>query len=85
MTAVFSDVIMNALALLNADSGPVLQDYPVELPDSDQLPPCPVSFKRNRDWIPATPHRGEVASLGPWYELGLQRGRTTVGVRVGIE
>ena len=77
------DVIMNALALLNADSGPVRQDYPVELPDSDQLPPpCPVSFKRNQD-MDTWQRRiaAEVASLGPWYELGLQRrGRTTVGV-----
>ena len=77
------EVITTSLALLDAGSGPVLQDYPVELPDSGEPPPpCPVSFKRNQD---VDTWRGriaaEVASLGPWYELGLQRrGRTTVGV-----
>ena len=77
------NVIMTSLALLDADSGPVLQDYPVELPDSGELPPpCPVSFNRNQDtntWQSRI--AAEVASLAPWYELGLQRrGRTTVGV-----
>ena len=76
-------VIKYTLALLDAEQGPVLEDYPIDLPDIDIPPPaCPVSFHPKRDdesW------RGrltkEVAALTPWYELGLKpRGRTMVGV-----
>ena len=78
-----TEVIKHTLALLDAEQGPVLEDYPIDLPDIDTPPPaCPVSFQRKRDdesW------RGrlsrEVGALTPWYELGLKRrGRTTVGV-----
>ena len=78
-----TEVIKHTLALLDAEQGPVLEDYPIDLPDIDTPPPaCPVSFQRKRDdesW------RGrlskEVGTLTPWYELGLKRrGRTTVGV-----
>ena len=78
-----TEVIKHALGLLDAEQGPVLEDYPIDLPDIDTPPPaCPVSFQGKRDdesW------RGrlskEVGALTPWYELGLKRrGRTTVGV-----
>ena len=78
-----TEVIKRALQLLDAEQGPVLEDYPIDLPDIDTPPPaCPVSFQRKRDdesWHGRLSK--EVGSLTPWYELGLKRrGRTTVGV-----
>ncbi len=78
-----TEVIKRALQLLDADQGPVLEDYPIDLPDIDTPPPaCPVSFQRKRDdesWHGRLSQ--EVGALTPWYELGLKRrGRTTVGV-----
>ena len=82
--AVFqTEVIKHALALLEAEQGPVLEDYPIDLPDIDTPPPaCPISFQRKRDdesWHGRLSQ--EVGALTPWYELGFKRrGRTTVGV-----
>ena len=78
-----TEVIKHALGLLDAEQGPVLEDYPIDLPDIDTPPPaCPVSFQPKRDdesWHGRLSQ--EVGSLTPWYELGLKRrGRTTVGV-----
>ncbi len=78
-----TEVIKHSLALLDAERGPVLEDYPIDLPDIDTPPPaCPVSFQRKRDeesWQGRLAR--EVGALTPWYELGLKRrGRTTVGV-----
>ena len=78
-----TEVIKHTLALLDAEQGPVLDDYPIDLPDIDTPPPaCPVSFQPKRDdesWHGRLSQ--EVGSLTPWYELGLKRrGRTTVGV-----
>ncbi|MCH1460074.1 MAG: hypothetical protein L7U64_07770, partial [Luminiphilus sp.] len=82
-TAFQIGVIKRALALLDAEQGPVLKDYPIGLPDIDTPPPaCPVSFQRKRDdesWLGRLSQ--EVGALTPWYELSLKRrGRTTVGV-----
>ena len=78
-----TEVITRALGLLDAEQGPVLEDYPIDLPDIDTPPPaCPISFQRKRDdesWHGRLSQ--EVGALTPWYELGLKRrGRTTVGV-----
>ncbi len=78
-----TEVIKHAMGLLDAEQGPVLEDYPIDLPNSDTPPPaCPVSFQRKRDdesWHGRLSQ--EVGALTPWYELGLKRrGRTTVGV-----
>ena len=78
-----TEVIKHAMGLLDAEQGPVLEDYPIDLPDIATPPPaCPVSFQRKRD--DASWHgrlSQEVGALTPWYELGLKRrGRTTVGV-----
>jgi len=82
-TAFQTKVIKHTLALLDAEQGPVLDDYPIDLPDIDTPPrACPVSFQRKRDdesWHGRLSQ--EVGALTPWYELGLKRrGRTTVGV-----
>ena len=78
-----TEVIKHAMGLLDAEQGPVLEDYPIDLPDIATPPPaCPVSFQRKHDdesWHGRLSQ--EVGSLTPWYELGLKRrGRTTVGV-----
>lgn len=78
-------VILAALALLDAPSGPVLEDYSEEVPDvpGHQAFACPVSFPPSASaagrWQSAL--RDEVALLQPWYALSRERrGRTTVGV-----
>ena len=76
-------VIESALKLLATREGPVLKDYPIDLPEAiDRDPPaCPVSFAQE---APMDTWRAkltkEVTSLATWYELGLERrGRTSVG------
>ena len=78
-----TDVIKQTLALLESPQGPVLADYPIDLPDIYEQPPaCPVSFQRRQNdqsWRARITR--EVGTLSPWYEMGLKRrGRTTVGV-----
>jgi hypothetical protein len=84
-------VLGAALALLEAESGPVLVDFPDEAPDAGIIEgwACPVSFP-----APATDDDDlvslllrEVEQLGPWHDLWLEaRGRTTVGAsRVDID
>ena len=82
-TAFQTEVIKRALGLLDAEQGPVLEDYPIDLPPIDTTPPaCPVSFQRKQDdesWHGRLSQ--EVGALTPWYELSLKRrGRTTVGI-----
>lgn len=78
-------VIQASLDLLNRPSGPVLEDYPEELPPADleSLDFCPVNFAQpSQD---ASTWRARLANerllLQPWYEMSLRRrGRTMVGV-----
>ena len=78
-------VIAAALELLTRDHGPVLEDYPEDAPvvSVESAPACPVSFTKATD---QTTWQGrlssELATLKPWYDLGLRRrgGRTLVGV-----
>ena len=86
-------VLAAAFALLDAPAGPVLVDYPEDVPDvaldldADVMEGmvCPI------DW-PASPDESapvseweralirEIQSLAPWYDLAVHtRGRTTVG------
>lgn len=79
-------VILAALALFDATSGPLLEDYGEEAPPIDEHAvsgwACPVSFA-------AAPARGEelpaavaeeIRALAPWYVLAVRtRKRTTVG------
>ena len=83
-------VLMAALKLLEAASGPVLEDYPVEAPmdaptdatsgEADNSGfACPVNFARGGDdfSIGAALQR-EIAELLPWHsEAVRRRGRTT--------
>ena len=85
-------VLRACLGLLDADSGPVLEDYPEELPDDAAGGEmfgmsCPID-------LPAPPTDGseltqsllqEIGQITPWYELAVnQRRRTTVGIS-GLE
>lgn len=84
-------VLLAALRLLEASEGPVIEDFPDEIPEpstgTDQEPAvwtCPVSFSPPFKEETAgeklrSAFRREVAELRPWYDLGLEkRGRTAV-------
>ena len=78
-------VLRQALALLEAESGPVLVD--ADVPGDDEMEQvawvCPVSFK-----VTGADNAGlgarvceEISELRSWYDLGVERrGRTTVGL-----
>lgn len=79
-------VLLAVLRLLEAPSGPVLEEFPEEAPhtpaDAMEGVACPVSFGGG------TPVEGdlgaalarEIEEIAPWYDLARQRrGRTTVG------
>lgn len=77
------------LALLERPQGPVLEDYPEDLPaqaEEDGGWACPVSFaappaELSGDAALAAALANEMALLQPWYERALDGlGRTTVGV-----
>ena len=81
-------IIVAAFALLDADAGPLLEDFP-DVPTAAPAPSaetpwvCPVSFP-----APAadpndrlTPLLDEIRALAPWYERARERrGRSTVGL-----
>ncbi len=78
-------VIGHALDLLHRPAGPVLEDYPEDLPEmpADQAPACPVNFTRpeadESTWRARLAN--ELLMLKPWYEMSRRRrGRTTVGL-----
>ena len=80
------DVIRAALGLFDRSNGPVLQDYPVDLPavETETAAACPVSFAKGADENNSWKARlgNEFAELEPWYELSCRRrgGRTLVGI-----
>lgn len=79
-------VLVAVLRLLEADSGPVLEDYQEEAP----RPPdhelegfaCPFTLSRPAGEINlAAELKREVAELAPWHQLAQRnRGRTTAGM-----
>jgi len=81
-------VILAALGLLERGSGPVLEDYPEDVPElaAEDTRACPVSFARGAGaQAGAAGWEGrlaaELALMGPWYALSVRRrGRTTVGI-----
>jgi len=88
-------VLLAALGLLAAPSGPVLEDFPDDAPadphddgaEGDGLDGwvCPVSFPRPDEGADAGGFRNsvldEIGLLAPWYDLAAKnRGRTTFGV-----
>ena len=86
-------VLLSALKLLEAEEGPVLEDFFEEAPSTDTSAPvwaCPVSFIRKTEELNdfellRAALAQEVAELRAWYDLGVKkRGRTTFGVS-GLE
>ncbi|NWG45494.1 MAG: hypothetical protein HXY25_02970 [Alphaproteobacteria bacterium] len=78
-------VIEASLDLLNRPAGPVLEDFPEDVPDLDleRSETCPVNFAQPSK--EATTWRARLANerllLQPWYEMSVRRrGRTTVGL-----
>lgn len=74
------------LALFERASGPVLEDFPVEAPESLATEgefACPVNFASSAAETGGLAHavRREIEQLAPWYDLAVRRrGRTTVGI-----
>jgi hypothetical protein len=80
---------MAALKLFEAESGPVLEDFPEDAPISEgefTTLSCPVDFVQEDVELTETEKlcstfKKEMLSMRPWYDLGVQnRMRTTVGV-----
>ncbi len=84
-----SRVLLAALRLLEAPSGPIIEDFPEEAPISkepDTVWACPVDLKReyispgDTDQLKGA-FKDEIGQLLPWYDIAVKkRGRTTVGV-----
>ena len=86
-------VLAAAFDLLDAPSGPVLVDYPEDVPDGAtdldaeamEGMVCPIDWPASPDAsAPVSEMEGalrrEIQSLAPWYDLAVRtRGRTTVG------
>lgn len=77
-------VIGHALDLLERPVGPVLEDFPLDIPNitTEQAPACPISFAKpsldNTTWQSRLSN--ELLLFKPWYDLNRRRrGRTTVG------
>lgn len=73
-----SQVMSAALDLINRAEGPVLEDYPIDLPPSDieaDIAACPISFQRTYTQKPIWTERlnEELALLGPWHDMARQR------------
>jgi D-proline reductase (dithiol) PrdB len=79
------EVIRHSLDLLLRPAGPVLEDYPLDVPpvSVEDAPACPISFARP-EIDESTWHArlaNELLLMRPWYDLSKRRrGRTTVGV-----
>ena len=78
-------VLLSALDLLERKRGPVLEDYPEDVPAiaGEVASVCPVNFAKQASDGATWQMRltEEFRELSPWYDLSLRRrGRTTVGV-----
>ena len=79
-------VLTTVLRLLDAPSGPVLEDYDQEAPapraEDIEGVACPVSFDvATNPEDPGAQLAREIEELAPWHDLAVKRrGRTTTGV-----
>ena len=80
-------VLRAALHLLDSPSGPILNDFPEDVPGPADLTgwACPIDLSEAKAEIqsetgPASGLVKEIAFLRPWYDMAIEkRGRTTVG------
>ena len=80
-------VLLALLELFKAPSGPVLEDFPEEEPENDEITvlACPVNFARNIDNTGETDEKKiafqrEMTAMRQWYDMAVaKRKRTTVG------
>jgi len=80
-------VLIATFELFKAPSGPVLEDFPEDEPENDEITmlACPVNFARNIDSSRETDakkvaFRREMTAMRPWYDMAVtKRKRTTVG------
>lgn len=81
-------VLRAALELMDAESGPVLEDYPEDVPpelagaDFNGMS-CPIDLPQPSSVEPGIVEDllQEIHQVAPWYDLAVsQRGRTTVGI-----
>ena len=79
------EVVMSALSLLERDSGPVLDDFPHNAPDSssdETTWSCPISFARREEKLSGAEAikktlLNEIAVMQPWYDRAVSaRGRS---------
>lgn len=83
-------VLKACLGLIEADSGPVLEDYPEDIPAEAKATAEDMTGMVCEIELPAPPSDdnsltqaliAEIGRMRPWYEMAVnQRGRTTVGV-----
>ncbi len=84
-------VLLATLQLLEAQSGPILREFPDDAPDAlsdreDEGAACPVNFSRPRvaaagEHALAQALAEEIAQLEPWHDLALRRrGGGTLGL-----
>ncbi|MEK7353231.1 MAG: hypothetical protein AABZ77_01830 [Chloroflexota bacterium] len=81
-------VIVAALKLLEAPNGPLIEDFPEDVPastDDVTMLACPVNFRQDKGDVGEaeqiyTALKSEITALRPWYDIAVEkRGRTTVG------
>ena len=81
--------LLAALKLLEAPSGPLLEDFPDDIPaltDEITMLACPVNFTQSNVDVKETDQlyaafKREMAAMRPWYNMAVEKqGRTTVGV-----
>jgi hypothetical protein len=79
-------VLVAALELAEAESGPVLMDFPDEAPGANDLTgwTCPIPLPRSSETRAenlGAELAHEIAQLRPWYEFAVERrGRTSFGI-----
>jgi hypothetical protein len=81
-------VLLALLKLLEAPVGPLLEDFPEDAPESDEITilACPVNFAQAADETEEADQlkvafRREMTAMRPWYDMAVaKRQRTTVGV-----
>ena len=87
-------VLMTLLKLLEEKEGPVLEDFPEDEPESEEITvlACPVNFAREAEETGDTDEmltalRREMTAMRPWYDMAVnKRQRTTVGVSgIGLD